>query len=132
MPNPSKPISKTEVRREQLQRIEFFQGILPHPDLLDQYRQIDPELPKKIVQWTEDEALHRRKMERKIAFDAHNTVIWGYIFGFLSVIVISVLCYLFMVNGYADEAKWIACSVIVALAVVFVLRKIPALKKLSD
>ncbi len=132
MPNPSKSISKTEVHREQLQRIEFFQGILPHPDLLDEYKRVDPELPNKIAKWTEDEALHRRKMEMKIASDGHNTVIWGYIFGFLSVIAISGLCYLFMVAGFAEEAKWIACTVIVALAVIFVLRKIPAFKKMDD
>lgn len=111
------------------QTVEFYQGLIPHPEMMEQYKQIDPSLPMRIVQWTEDEGNHRRYIETKIVKDVHTTMILGYILGFLSVVLISVLCYLFMINGNPQEGMWIACIIIVALAIVFVLRKVPKVNK---
>lgn len=111
------------------QKIEFYQGIIPHPDLMEKYRQIDPELPMRIVQWTEDEGRHRRKLETKVIQHSYNTIIWGYLLGFLCVGLIAMLCYFFMINGNPKEGMWIACIIIVALSIVFVLRKIPKVGK---
>jgi len=109
--------------------LEIYQGLIPSPDMMAKYKDIDPSLPLRIVQWTEDEGIHRRKIETKIARDAHATTIWGNVLGFLSVIVISALCFLFMINGHAREGMWIACTIIVALAIVFVLRKVPPINQ---
>lgn len=105
--------------------LEIYQGLIPDPDMMAKYREIDPSFPMRIVQWTEDEGNHRRQIEMKIVRNAHTIAIWGNILGFLSVIIISALCFLFMVNGHAREGMWIACTIIVALAIVFVLRKVP-------
>lgn len=109
--------------------LEIYQGLIPSPDMMAKYKEIDPSLPMRIVQWTEDEGIHRRQIEMKIVRDAHTTTIWGNILGFLSVIIISTLCFLFMVNGHAREGMWIACTIIVALAIVFVLRKVPRINQ---
>lgn len=124
-----KPAGQTQNHVQRTQKLEFYQGLIPHPDMMEQYKQIDPSLPMRIVQWTEDEGNHRRNMETKIVKDSYNTIIWGYVLGFLCVALISVLCYLFMINGNPREGMWIACIIIVALAVVFVLRKVPKIGK---
>ncbi len=76
--------------------------------MMEKYKKIDPSLPMRIVQWTEDEGNHRRKMEGRIVKNSYNTVIWGYVLGFLCVFLISFLCYLFMINGNPREGMWIA------------------------
>lgn len=114
---------------QRTQKLEFYQGLIPSPEMMQQYKQIDPSLPMRIVQWTEDEGNHRRNMETKIVRHSYNTVIWGYVLGFLCVGLISALCYLFMINGNPREGMWIACIIIVALAIVFVLRKVPKVGK---
>lgn len=131
---PQKPskVPPTDIQRTHTQKLEFYQGILPHPVMMEQYREIDPTIPLKIVQWTEEEGKHRRTVETTIVKQSFSTVIWGYVLGFLSVLLISVLCYLFMINGHPREGMWIACIIIVALAVVFVLRKVPKVNKPSS
>lgn len=128
------PHNKPSISRQQhtiatKQEFKFYQGLIPHPETMEQYRQIDPSLPMRIVQWTEDEGNHRRAIEKQIVKHSYNTVVWGYVLGFLSVALISLLCYLFMINGNANQGMWIACVVIVALAVVFVLRLVPKVTK---
>lgn len=39
---------------------KFYQGMIPSPEMMQEYSQIDPELPTKLVKWTEDESIHRR------------------------------------------------------------------------
>ncbi len=124
-----KPTQQTQNSIQRTQKLEFYQGLIPHPEMMEQYKQIDPSLPMRIVGWTEEEGIHRRNMEAKIVKHSYNTVVWGYVLGFLCVALISVLCYLFMINGNPREGMWIACIIIVALAVVFVLRKVPKVGK---
>lgn len=129
VPQQHKITQQTQNTLQRTQKLEYFQGLIPHPETMEQYKQIDPTLPMRIVQWTEDEGVHRRNIESKIVKHSYNTVILGYVLGFLSVALISVLCYLFMINGNPREGMWIACIIIVALAIVFVLRKIPKVGK---
>ncbi|HEX6368579.1 MAG TPA: DUF2335 domain-containing protein [Longimicrobium sp.] len=46
--------------------VEAFSGPIPEPDVLRDYEQVLPGLAERIVRWTEDEANHRRTVERSL------------------------------------------------------------------
>lgn len=50
------------------------------------------------------------------------TTIWGNIFGFLALVSMGALSYLFMIKGYATEGKWIALSTAGVIGI-FVIRR---------
>lgn len=103
----------------------FYQGIIPPPELMSQYKDIDPSFPDRILKMTENEGEHRRKAEIKIIkFSFWNDCL-GIIAGFLAVMAVLFLCYLFLINGHAKEGTWLGCAIIVGLAAVFVIRKMP-------
>lgn len=54
-------------------RYELIQSPLLPPELLQRYDNVVPGLPEKLVAWTEDEARHRREMERE-AFEEARTL----------------------------------------------------------
>jgi len=101
----------------------YYQGIVPSPEMMEHYKLVDPELPNRLVKMTEEEAVHRRKMETKLIKGSFLSDLIGLIFAFLSVVTICFLSYLFMINDYPDEGKWIVVSVVVLLAGLFITRK---------
>lgn len=46
--------------------LEAFSGPIPQPEVLRDYEQVIPGLAERIVRWSEDEASHRRTMERSL------------------------------------------------------------------
>ncbi len=44
---------------------ELYQGLLPHPDHLERFEQLAPGAAERFMQWVEDEAKHRRDVERR-------------------------------------------------------------------
>jgi uncharacterized membrane protein len=46
--------------------VEAFSGPIPEPVVLREYEQVLPGLAERIVRWTEDEAHHRRTVERSL------------------------------------------------------------------
>jgi uncharacterized membrane protein len=46
--------------------LEAFSGPIPHPQALRAYEEVMPGLAERIVGWTEDEARHRRLVERSL------------------------------------------------------------------
>lgn len=46
--------------------LEAFRGPIPHPHALREYDEVIPGLAERIVCWTEDEARHRRMVERSL------------------------------------------------------------------
>jgi uncharacterized membrane protein len=102
---------------------KFYQGVIPSPEMMEEYQRIDPEIPRKILEWTEAEGNHRRKLERKFAMHAFLTTIWGYIFAFFSLALILVLAWLFMDRSYATEGAAIVGAVAIGITGVFIIRK---------
>jgi len=103
--------------------VTLYQGLIPSPEMMEAYKNVDPSIPLKIMEWTTSEGDHRRKIETRIVKDAKSVTIWNSIFGLVAVLVIAALAYLFMINGHSEDGRWIACTVIVSLAGVFVFRK---------
>jgi uncharacterized membrane protein len=46
--------------------VEAFSGPIPRPEVLRDYEHVLPGLAERIVRWTEDEASHRRAVERSL------------------------------------------------------------------
>ena len=46
--------------------LEAFSGPIPQPEVLRDYEHVLPGLAERIVRWTEDEASHRRAVERSL------------------------------------------------------------------
>lgn len=97
----------------------FYQGIVPSPEMMDSYKLVDETLPGRLVKLTEDEAIHRRKIETKLTNGSFTSTIIGQIFAFLSVLAVCALSYFFMIKGNPDEGKIIAVSIIIGLAALF-------------
>jgi uncharacterized membrane protein len=66
------PVVRTKVGY-MVERFEMFRSPLLPPEVLARYGNVVPNLPEKFVQWTEDESVHRRTME-KAAFEEVRTI----------------------------------------------------------
>lgn len=107
---------------------KFYQGAIPSPEYMKEYQAIDPSIPGKLIQWTEDESKHRRKIENKYSNHSFATILIGYVTGLIALCLIAFLAYLFMKDGHADAGKWIALSMAGVISI-FVLRKTVTSKK---
>lgn len=103
-----------------LKKAEFYQGIIPHPEAMQSYENIQPGFADRILSITEGEVKHRQKAENKIISFSFWTSLVGLMFAIISVLVVCALCYYAFSLGYPDQAKWIAISVLVGIASVFV------------
>lgn len=102
----------------------FYQGIVPSPEMMEQYKAVDESLPILLVNLTRDEAEHRRKIESKITSHAFTSLLFGQILAFLSVIAICFLSYLFMIHNNSEDGRNIAISIILSLAALFLGKRI--------
>ncbi|MEJ7610653.1 MAG: DUF2335 domain-containing protein [Ferruginibacter sp.] len=101
----------------------LYQGVIPPPDMMEHYNEIDPSFPGRILAMAEKEGDHRRAYDKSILKKSFSLDIVGNILGFLAVIAVAILAYFFMINGHADDGKAIAIGVMIGLATIFVLRK---------
>lgn len=130
LPQPPQKHTSAQISKSHThQSIEYYQGLIPSPEMMEKYKDIDPSLPNRLVTWTEEEGKHRRKMENKIVNHAFGINVLGTVCAFILVVLIAILCYFFMINGHPKYATVLACSVMVALASIFVLRRVPKANK---
>ena len=101
---------------------KVYQGIIPSPEMMKEYQEIDAELPMRLVKAMEDEAAHRRQMDKKIVRNGFLTNTINTLIGFLVLVALGVLSYLFMINGHAKEGAIIAGSIGTVISV-FVIGK---------
>lgn len=90
---------------------KFYQGIIPSPDMMKEYQEIDPALPMRLVKAMEDEAAHRRQVENRIIKNGFLTNTINTLVGFLALVALGVLSYTFMINRHAKEGAVIAGSI---------------------
>jgi uncharacterized membrane protein len=107
---------------------KVYQGIIPSPEMMKEYQEVDPSLPMRLVKAMEDEAAHRREVELMIIKNGFQANKNNIIFGFLALLALGVLSYFFMINDHAIEGAAIAGS-IGAVISVFVIRKAISDKK---
>ncbi len=123
--NTINPTSAGSPRTPQQTRVtaSLYQGVIPPPDMMEHYKEIDPSFPGRILAMAETEGEHRRAYDKAILKKSFSLDIVGNVLGFLAVMGVAVLAYFFMINGHADEGKAIAIGVMLGLATIFVLRK---------
>lgn len=103
-----------------LERSSLHSGPLPHPELLQQYEQVQPGFAERIVSMTEKEGEHRRDINRTFVRRSFNAARLGMWFGLSSVLAVVSLCFYCLYLGHAKEAATIAVGVLASLATVFV------------
>ena len=110
-------------RRDQqvhLEKTEFYQGIIPRPEAMQSYENIQPGFADRILLITESEVKHRQKTENRIVNFSFWTSFIGLFFAIVAVLAVCALCYYAFSLGFAGQAMWIAISVLVGIASVFV------------
>ena len=112
------PTTKTTI-----QSSSFYQGIVPSPAMMLDYKAVDPQLPMEIVNLTKDEGIHRREKETVLINHAFISVMVGQVFAFLSLLVICFLSYIFMIEGHAEEGKTIVITVLIGIVALFLGKK---------
>lgn len=81
------------------QKLEIYQGDLPHPNILKGYNELYPDAAQKIIDNGIAETEHRRLMERKYLDGQINDKKLGQILGFIvALLIISGGVYLIMNN----------------------------------
>ncbi len=101
----------------------FYQGQIPPPEMMEHYKMVDEDFPKRIIKMAEDEARHRHESEASTRKMLVRTSYLGMIFAFLSVLIVSTIVFYTLYKGYAWEASTIATGVIVGIAGVFLYRR---------
>lgn len=128
-PNNHTRMSHLELKQQQtqgpVQRSQsYYQGVVPSPEMMEKYKNVDPTLPGRLVSLSEEEGAHRRKIESRITNHALTTTLVGQILAFASVLVICVLSYYYMKNGNSSDGRTIAVTIIIGLASLFLGRAI--------
>lgn len=105
---------------------QFRSGPIPTPEELRQLNEVQSGLAERVVAMAEFEQKSRIENQKKIleiqeklANKELSIPRRGQALGFASVGLIVGLCVLAFLTGHAEEAKYIACTVIVSLATTF-------------
>jgi uncharacterized membrane protein len=122
MSNRNKPASRTK-QQVTFQHTNFHQGPLPSPDTLNKYEQIQPGFANRIIKLAEDEATHRRSLERRVTGMNFFLSLIGMIFGLSAIGGVIGLCYYAFGLGFDTAAGSIATVVLIGIGGVFLYRK---------
>jgi uncharacterized membrane protein len=119
VPNDSN--TKAELRVE---KHSYYEGPLPHPQVLKEYKDVNINFPDVIIESFLDEGKHRRKMESKIVNFGFISQIAGIVAALVAIAPVFYVSIMFMEKGYATQAASILCTVVIGLAAVFLGRNI--------
>jgi uncharacterized membrane protein len=99
--------------------------VIPPPEMMEQFKTIDPTFPDRILKMAENEGTHRRELAKSFTHKSFLLDLMGIFSGIAVVGGVIWLCFEFVVRGYATQAASLGISVLVGLAIVFVTRKQP-------
>ena len=102
---------------------QHYQGVIPPPEMMEKFSEIDPSFPDRILKMAENEGIERRARERSIIVKSFILDILGLFTGVSVVAGVIWLCYQFILKGAFTEASVVASAVMVSLAAIFVTRK---------
>jgi uncharacterized membrane protein len=126
MKNPQKHNQHSQ-QTVQLTHTQVSVSPLPSPNDLERYEVINPGFANRLMQMAEKEQEHRMNTqlflintEKTLQTKDLDNIRRGQIFALVSVVLVLLLCAYIAYAGQAQEAKWVAVSVIVGLAGVFI------------
>lgn len=116
---------QNQIQQQQLTVTKHYQGVIPPPEMMEQFKNIDPSFPDRILKMAENEGFHRRELAKSVTYKSFLLDFSGIISGIAVVSGVIWLCYEFVKRGYATQAASLGIAVLVGLAVVFATRKQP-------
>lgn len=98
---------------------QSFSGPLPHPAILRAFDDVVPGAAERIIKMAEEQAAHRKALERKVIESDVNRSMWGQILGFCIAIVGLVVSAVIAVFGSALAGSVIGVGTLASLVGVF-------------
>lgn len=108
------------------QHLTAFKGPLPPPSILKEYQEIIPNSPERFLQLVEKEQTHTLSCEKSIVINQILQNWIGLIIGAGLVVFLCLMAYDLATKGYDLLAGIIFSTTLVAVAAIFVLRKLPS------
>lgn len=108
---------------------KMYSGPLPPSEEIESYERVCPGAADRIITMTEKSLDHRIANERLIVSEETKQSRRGQILGFILAVFFGIIAFLLALNGHDVLAGIIASGDIVSLAVIFVLNKVPELRR---
>lgn len=106
-----------------------YSGPIPPPEDFAGYEDVVKGSAHRILRMAEENANHRIDMEKNILEKDYNLKRLGYISGACLVILFGVFSFILGLYGHDELAGKIGVTTVVAVAIIFVLNKLPFLNK---
>lgn len=116
----------------QVRTTESYSGPLPPADQLAAYDKVEPGAANRIIVMAEDYAKHSRALEQTALSLEGKTRLRGQLLGVVVVLAVLGACLIALDLGYEAFAIALGSGTLVALAIVFVLGKVPEWLKMRD
>jgi uncharacterized membrane protein len=114
------------------QYAEFFQGPLPHPNLLRQYNDIVPRFAQEVTKAMIEQSQHRREIEKLVIVSKIEQAKRGqYIAAFVTALLVGLSAYMVKM-GHLTEAAVVVGINLTALIGVFITNKESQRKELKE
>lgn len=108
---------------------KMYSGPLPPAEEIEAYEHVCPGSADRIITMTEKSLEHRISNEKLIVSEETKQSSRGQIFGFILALFFGIIALILGLYGHEILAGIIASGDIVSLAVIFVLNKVPELRK---
>lgn len=118
-PTSPAPLAKSKPTAVQVSQ-SFFQGPIPSPEALQEFKEVDPSFPERIMALAEKQAEHRQGVELRQIKMIVGARYLGLGTAFLSVLAICALAAYGFQKGHAAEAASMVGAVVVGLVVAFI------------
>ena len=107
----------------------MYSGPLPPAEEIEAYERVCPGSADRIITMTEKSLEHRISNEKLIVSEETKQSSRGQIFGFILAGLFGIIAFILGMYGHEILAGIIASGDIVSLAIIFVLNKVPELRK---
>lgn len=108
---------------------KMYSGPLPPAEEIEAYERVCPGAADRIITMTEKSLEHRISSEKSIVSEETKQSSRGQIFGFILAGFFGIIAFILGMYGHEVLAGIIASGDIVSLAIIFVLNKVPELRK---
>ena len=108
---------------------KMYSGPLPPAEEIEAYERVCPGAADRIIKMTEKSLDHRISNEKIVVSEETKQSSRGQILGFILAVLFGSIALVLGLNGYEILAGIIASGDIVSLAVIFVLNKVPELRR---
>jgi uncharacterized membrane protein len=102
--------------------LERYEGISPHPDHIEQLREIKPEYADMVMEWSGKQLAHRHKQEDRVVSGRFTPLIINNIFALLALCILCGVGVYFLQMGHPNLGATIIGGTVVAVVGMFIMR----------